>query len=71
MAKHDKAYDQVAHPSAGGTQKPGLDSANCDDALGKPGRFSRNATTVATCDPDSELKATREKQLGENGYQGN
>ncbi len=71
MAKHDKAYDQVAVPSMGGSNPAGKDSANCDDALGNPSRFQRNATTVATADPDSELKATREKQLGENGYQGN
>lgn len=71
MAKHDKAYDQVAHPSAGGTQKPGTDSANCDDAFGHPTRAARNATTVATCKPESHVKELREKQLGENGYQGN
>jgi hypothetical protein len=66
MAKHDPVYDQVAHPSAGGTTPAGKDSLNCDDALGKPSRFSRNASTVATPDPASELHKTRDEQLGTN-----
>lgn len=63
---HDKVYDQVAHPSAGGSNPAGKDSANCDDALGNPSRFSRNATTISTPDPNSELDATRDEQLGTN-----
>ena len=66
MSKIDPAYFQVAHPSAGGSNPAGKDSANCDDALGKPGRFSRNASTVATPDADSELDKTRDEQLGTN-----
>lgn len=71
MAKHDKAYDQVAVPSMGGSNPAGKDSSNCDDAFGHPSRAARNATTVATCAPESRTKEAIEKQLGENGYQGN
>lgn len=62
-----KAYDQVAHPSAGGTMaKPDSET----DALGKP--HKQNQTNfVAEVRPDSVLKECREKQLGSNGYQGN
>jgi hypothetical protein len=69
MAKHDKAYDQVAVPSAGGTTPAGKDSSSCDDALGKPGRFSRNATTAAT--EEHDVKELRKEQLGSNGMQSN
>ncbi len=69
MAKHDSAYDQAAHPSAGATAQAGKDSACIDDALGNPGRYSRNATTVAT--EEHDVKSLRDKQLGSNGMQGN
>lgn len=62
------AYEQVAHPNAGTTQAPGK-TDNETDALGKPGRFSRNATTVAK--EEHDVKSLREKQLGSNGYQAN
>lgn len=65
----DEAYFQVAHPSAGGTTPTAKDGLGCDDALGNPGRFSRNATTVAT--EEHDVKELREKQLGSNGYQSN
>jgi hypothetical protein len=66
MSKIDPAYFQVAHPSAGGSNPAGKDSSNCDDALGNPGRFTRNAVSTATPDPDSELQKTRDEQLGTN-----
>jgi hypothetical protein len=69
MAKHDKVYDQVAVPSAGGTIPAGKDSANCDDALGKPGRFSKQ--TEFTAKDAGGVKELREKQLDSNFYQSN
>lgn len=73
MAKSSSysAYDQVAHPSAGGTTPAGKDSKNCDDALGKPSRFKRNDSTTATCKPDSVVKGLRDEQNGTNGPAGN
>lgn len=63
------AYDQVAHPSAGATPAPGKEVGSSTDALGKPGRFSRNQTIVAK--EEHDVKSLRDKQLGSNGMQGN
>ena len=68
MSKIDPAYFQEANPSAGGNVPAGKDNG-CDDALGKPGRFQRNTTTVAT--EDHDVKELRDKQLGSNGMQSN
>lgn len=75
MARYDKVYDQVSHPDAGTTGS----GADKNDALGNPGRFKRNLSTVAECDPKQELVELREKQLDSsptdpilgNMYQGN
>jgi len=64
----DQVYFQVAHPSAGGNIPAGKVD-NCDDALGKPGRFARNGETTATDKPDSHVEDLRDKQNGSNGMQ--
>jgi hypothetical protein len=69
MSKIDKAYDQVAHPSAGTTAQAGKDSMCNTDALGKPGRYPRNASTVA--EPKDVSRELINKQNGSNGMQGN
>ena len=60
------AYDQVASPSAGGTQQAGKDSMCQGDALGDPSGYKRATVSVAESRPDSKLQATRDKQLGTN-----
>lgn len=64
--KYDKVYDQVTVPSAGGTTPAGKDSSNCDDALGKPSRFTRAASVAVTPSPDSQIQEARDEQLGTN-----
>ena len=69
MAKHDKAYDQVAHPSAGGTTPAGKHSDCATDALGNPGRYSKQ--TEFDAKETGGVKEARDKQLGDNGMAGN
>jgi hypothetical protein len=58
--------DVISTPNAGTTGA----SAGVDDALGKA--HPQNQTNfTATCDSDEELKETRMKQLGRNGYAAN
>jgi len=66
----DECYFHVAHPSAGGNIPAGKVD-DCDDALGKPGRFSRNGATASEEKPDSHVEELRDKQLGSNGMQSN
>jgi len=63
MAKHDKAYDQVAVPSQGGTIGAGKDSANCDDALGQPGKHHGSQDEVKVV--SGKGPAAAKKQVGE------
>jgi hypothetical protein len=62
----DKHYDQVAVPSSGGTVRFPKVEGSCDDSLGSPGRFVRNATTIATEKPDSHVQNLIDKQRGTN-----
>lgn len=73
MAKSESysAYEQVAHPEEGARQQAGKSSANCDDALGRPGSIPRQAVTTAKERPDSDQTELIECQLGSNGYQSN
>jgi hypothetical protein len=66
MAIHSREYDEVAKPHEGGTTPSGKDSSNCDDALGNPGRMKKQTEFTATPQPDSKVKAARDKQLGTN-----
>jgi hypothetical protein len=68
LMKHDKAYDQVAAPSAGGTTRPGKDSANCNDALGDPGRH-RGSHSEAVTQSGRGPRAAK-KQMGRNWLMG-
>ena len=61
----DKAYFQVAKPSAGGSIPAGK-SDTAEDALGKPGRFTRSAVTTATPRPDSKQEEVIFEQVGTN-----
>lgn len=72
--KHDvpqygKKVSNVPNPSAGATPAPGKEVGSCDDSLGKPGRFTRNANTVAA--PRDNSREHVKKQLGDNGMQAN
>ena len=70
MSKKPKANpnDVAAAPSAGGTVRPGKDSANCDDALGNPSkhRGSQGETKVVS----GRGPAAAKKQLGRNWMNG-
>jgi len=66
MSYRNQPGDVAAHPSAGGTTPAGKDSSNCEDALGKPSRFSRAVPGAATPDAKEELTKTRDEQLGTN-----
>jgi hypothetical protein len=62
-------YDAVSVPTAGGVNRPGKDSANCDDSRGKPeehhGGPAEEAKVVSGRGP-----AAAKKQLGRNWLHG-
>jgi hypothetical protein len=59
--------DVESTPSQGTTGE----AAGVNDALGNPGRFTKQTKFTATVESDEKLKATRMKQLGRNGYAAN
>jgi hypothetical protein len=71
MLKIDPAYNQPTDVASAGITTPAAKVTGDikNDALGNPGRYARNQTTVATEQPNSELIELRECQLGSNGYQ--
>lgn len=64
MAKHDKAYDQVAVPSAGGTTRAGKDSSNEKDALGHPGKHHGEHTQAVIVSGKGPAAATKQMTTG-------
>lgn len=75
IPEYGKKTKNYAEPSSGTTGE----HTDKNDALGNPGRFKRNSSTIAECDPKQELVELREKQLDTdktdqiagNMYQGN
>ena len=69
IPEYGKRVLNAAAPSAGATAQAGKDSENINDALGTPGDIPR--MTVQDAVEEHDVKSLREKQLGDNGYQGN
>ena len=65
--KHDKAYDQVAHPDAGAHEDAGKEAS----PNGNPSHFTRTVPAEATPRSDAKQQECIEVQLGSNGYQSN
>ena len=65
--KHDKAYDQVAHPDAGAHSVPTKEAS----PNGNPSHFDRTPPGSAVERSDAEQQKCIEVQLGSNGYQSN
>ena len=65
VSKINPVYFIESKPSEGGNIPAGKPDT-CDDALGRPSRYTRNATTVATECPDSHVQSCIDKQVGTN-----
>ena len=56
--------DVAAAPSAGGTVRAGKDSANCDDALGDPGRHHGEASQAVIVSGRGPAAAEKQHTTG-------
>ena len=64
MSRHDRSYDQVAVPSAGGTIPAHKLPDDCDDALGDPSRLKRGLEPAATVRTSKEAMLEQNKSNG-------